>query len=41
MVFAAIPLLFFVSYYVQKLEMGLKDNFSHKKFPGKNYPVQD
>jgi peptidoglycan/LPS O-acetylase OafA/YrhL len=41
MVFAAIPLLFFVSYYVQKLEMGLKDNFSHKKFPGKSYPVQD
>lgn len=36
MVFVAIPLLFFVSYHVQKLELNLKDNFSNRQFPGKN-----
>ena len=38
MVFIAIPLLFFVSYQVQTMELNLKRNFSHRKFPGKNLP---
>jgi peptidoglycan/LPS O-acetylase OafA/YrhL len=38
MVFIAIPLLFFISYQVQTMELNLKRNFSHRKFPGKTLP---
>ncbi|WP_440944890.1 acyltransferase family protein [Methanosarcina sp. T3] len=32
----AIPLLFFISYQIQTMELNLKSNISHKKFPKKN-----
>lgn len=38
MLFVTIPLLFFISYHIQKIELKLKNNFSLRKFPGKKSP---
>lgn len=35
MLFVAIPLLFFISYNIQKIELNMKTNFSARKYSGK------
>ncbi|HOW14512.1 acyltransferase family protein [Methanosarcina sp.] len=38
MLFVAIPLLFFISYHIQKIELNLKGNFSPRRFHRKKLP---
>jgi peptidoglycan/LPS O-acetylase OafA/YrhL len=38
MLFVAIPLLFFISYHIQKIELNLKKNFSSRRFHRKKLP---
>ncbi|MGB9939386.1 acyltransferase family protein [Methanosarcina sp.] len=38
LIFVALPLLLFISYNLQILELSLKKSFSHKKFPRKDLP---
>jgi len=40
-IFVALPLLLFVSYHLQILELNLKKSFSHKKVPHRDFSLTD